>query len=271
MANPAAYEGLRGQSGARWITARRGARRTDIVVAAPKAAWEQGAGNWANSTANRQRRKKPPWWRRTGTIGLGHGLRHHRHRGPDFRAGEIQESWPAAATGRSSTAPSPRRCAGARATRESRQIAEIEAYGRRPWASLLQTHPADQRLHAEKPRGFTDEALAKVEAALPPTPAFDIKFRLQQMDLWRGSFWRDTLKLEARRPLPQQVSHLPLRGRLFPGAKIEGRQASHICRRHGRWKAPRNLKAEHYSVFDCANPCGKIGKRLSVGGKATSA
>ena len=26
-----------------------------------------------------------------------------------------------------------------------------------------------------------------------------------------------------------------------------------------------HLKAEHYSVFDCANPCGKIGKRyLSV-------
>ena len=26
-----------------------------------------------------------------------------------------------------------------------------------------------------------------------------------------------------------------------------------------------HLKAEHYTVFDCANPCGKKGKRLPVG------
>ena len=38
----------------------------------------------------------------------------------------------------------------------------------------------------------------------------------------------------------------------------------HICGAMTVEGAP-HLKAEHYSVFDCANPCGKIGKRyLSV-------
>src|SRR5205823_10587261 len=38
----------------------------------------------------------------------------------------------------------------------------------------------------------------------------------------------------------------------------------HICGAMTVEAAP-HLKAEHYSVFDCANPCGKIGKRyLSV-------
>jgi ribonucleoside-diphosphate reductase alpha chain len=31
-----------------------------------------------------------------------------------------------------------------------------------------------------------------------------------------------------------------------------------------------HLKDEHYPVFDCANPCGKVGKR-SCRSKATSA
>ena len=31
------------------------------------------------------------------------------------------------------------------------------------------------------------------------------------------------------------------------------------------------LKDEHLPVFDCANPCGKIGKRYSLGRTATSA
>ncbi|MFX4485973.1 hypothetical protein ABTA87_20720, partial [Acinetobacter baumannii] len=38
----------------------------------------------------------------------------------------------------------------------------------------------------------------------------------------------------------------------------------HICGAMTVVGAP-HLKAEHYPVFDCANPCGKVGKRyLSV-------
>ncbi len=38
----------------------------------------------------------------------------------------------------------------------------------------------------------------------------------------------------------------------------------HVCGAMTVEGAP-HLKAEHYAVFDCANPCGKVGKRyLSV-------
>jgi ribonucleoside-diphosphate reductase alpha chain len=49
----------------------------------------------------------------------------------------------------------------------------------------------------------------------------------------------------------------------FSKADIEAAK-SHVCGAMTLEGAP-HLKDEHYAVFDCANPCGKIGKRyLSV-------
>jgi len=42
----------------------------------------------------------------------------------------------------------------------------------------------------------------------------------------------------------------------------------HICGAMTVEGAP-HLKAEHYNVFDCANPCGKVGNAISRW-KATS-
>src|SRR6202011_4822574 len=115
--------------------------------------------------------------------------------------------------------------------RES-DIAEIEPYA--VGHGSLSNAPACN-VSTLKAKGFTDEALVKVEAALPT--AFDIKFAFNKWTFGED-FLRDTLKIE------------PQNSDICGAMTVEG--------------AP-HLKAEHYSVFDCANPCGKVGKRyLSV-------
>ena len=109
-----------------------------------------------------------------------------------------------------------------------------------------------------KAKGFTDEALAKVEAALPT--AFDIKFAFNKWTFGE-EFLRDTLKLDAETITAPNFDLLAAIG--FSKREIEAANV-HICGAMTVEGAP-HLKAEHYSVFDCANPCGKIGKRyLSV-------
>ncbi len=109
-----------------------------------------------------------------------------------------------------------------------------------------------------KAKGFTDEALAKVEAALPT--AFDIKFAFNKWTFGED-FLRDTLKLEPEAIAAPNFDLLTAVG--FTKREIEAANV-HICGAMTVEGAP-HLKAEHYSVFDCANPCGKIGKRyLSV-------
>ena len=109
-----------------------------------------------------------------------------------------------------------------------------------------------------KAKGFTDEALAKVEAALPT--AFDIKFAFNKWTFGED-FLRDTLKIEPEAIAAPTFDLLSAVG--FSKREIEAANV-HICGAMTVEGAP-HLKAEHYSVFDCANPCGKIGKRyLSV-------
>ncbi len=138
--------------------------------------------------------------------------------------------------------------------RES-EIAEIEAYA--VGHGSLSNAPAIN-VSTLKAKGFTDEVLAKVEAALPT--AFDIKFAFNKWTLGED-FLRDTLKLEPEAIAAPNFDLLAAIG--FSKREIEAANV-HICGAMTVEGAP-HLKAEHYSVFDCANPCGKIGKRyLSV-------
>lgn len=138
--------------------------------------------------------------------------------------------------------------------RES-DIAEIEAYA--VGHGSLSNAPG---INAStlKAKGFTDEAIAKVEKALPT--AFDIKFAFNKWTFGED-FIRDQLGIGAEAIAAPGFDLLQAVG--FTKREIEAANV-HICGAMTVEGAP-HLKAEHYPVFDCANPCGKIGKRyLSV-------
>ena len=138
--------------------------------------------------------------------------------------------------------------------RES-EIAEIEAYA--VGHGSLSNAPG---INAStlKAKGFTDEAIAKVEKALPT--AFDIKFAFNKWTFGED-FIRDQLGIGAEAIAAPGFDLLQTVG--FTKREIEAANV-HICGAMTVEGAP-HLKAEHYPVFDCANPCGKIGKRyLSV-------
>ncbi len=97
-----------------------------------------------------------------------------------------------------------------------------------------------------------------MEKALPT--AFDIKFAFNKWTFGED-FLRDTLKIAPEAIAAPGFDLLAAVG--FTKREIEAANV-HICGAMTVEGAP-HLKAEHYPVFDCANPCGKIGKRyLSV-------
>ncbi|MEI2804929.1 vitamin B12-dependent ribonucleotide reductase [Albidovulum sp.] len=106
--------------------------------------------------------------------------------------------------------------------------------------------------------GFGRAELDRIEAALPS--AFDIRFVFNQWTLGE-SFCRETLGIPAEKladPTFDLLRHLG-----FTKAQIEAAN-DHVCGTMTLEGAP-HLKPEHYPVFDCANPCGKTGRRfLSV-------
>jgi ribonucleoside-diphosphate reductase alpha chain len=134
-------------------------------------------------------------------------------------------------------------------------IAEIEAYAV-GHGSLGQAAGIN---HATlKARGFEAKALATVEKAL--ASAFDIRFVFNKWTLG-ADFLTGTLKVPAEALDEPGFDLLAWLG--FSKAEIEAANA-HVCGAMTLEGAP-HLKPEHYPVFDCANPCGRIGKRyLSV-------
>lgn len=106
--------------------------------------------------------------------------------------------------------------------------------------------------------GFTSNEIEKVEAAL--ATAFDIRFVFNQWTLGE-EFCRNALGIPAEKlsdPSFDLLRHLG-----FSKADIELAN-DHVCGTMTLEGAP-HLKEEHYHIFDCANPCGKKGKRyLSV-------
>ena len=134
-------------------------------------------------------------------------------------------------------------------------IAEIEAYAV-GHGSLAQA-PAINTA-ALKAKGFDEAALAKIEGAL--ASAFDIKFVFNRWTLGE-KLLTEKLKVPPERlndPSFDLLTHLG-----FSKKDIEDAN-EHVCGAMTLEGAP-HLKPEHLPVFDCANPCGRRGKRyLSV-------
>ncbi|MBB6483576.1 vitamin B12-dependent ribonucleotide reductase [Rhizobium lusitanum] len=135
------------------------------------------------------------------------------------------------------------------------QIAEIEAYavGHGNLNQAPAINPASL-----KAKGFTSEKVDAVNAALKS--AFDIKFVFNQWTLG-ADFLKGTLKVSDEQMADMSFNLLDHLG--FSKKDIEAANI-HVCGAMTLEGAP-FLKNEHLAVFDCANPCGKIGKRyLSV-------
>lgn len=135
------------------------------------------------------------------------------------------------------------------------QIAEIEAYavGHGNLNQAPGINPGSL-----KAKGFTDEKIAALNAALKS--AFDIKFVFNQWTL--GADWvKETFGFTDDQLNDFSFEMLPALG--FSKKDIEAANI-HVCGAMTLEGAP-FLKAEHLPVFDCASPCGKIGKRsLSI-------
>ncbi|WP_376872608.1 vitamin B12-dependent ribonucleotide reductase [Albirhodobacter sp. R86504] len=106
--------------------------------------------------------------------------------------------------------------------------------------------------------GFGPREIEKIEAALPS--AFDIRFVFNQWTLGED-FCTQTLGIPTAKlndPTFDLLRHLG-----FTKGQVEAAN-DHVCGTMTLEGAP-FLKPEHYAVFDCANACGKKGKRyLSV-------
>jgi ribonucleoside-diphosphate reductase alpha chain len=111
---------------------------------------------------------------------------------------------------------------------------------------------------ALKAKGFGEEQLSKIEGGL--ASAFDIKFVFNKWTLGEA-FCRDVLGLTDEQLNDFGFDMLTHLG--FSKSDIEKANV-HVCGAMTLEGAP-GLKTEHLPVFDCANPCGRLGKRyLSV-------
>ncbi len=107
-------------------------------------------------------------------------------------------------------------------------------------------------------KGFGDKQLDAIESALGS--AFDIKFVFNKWTLGEA-FCKETLGLSDQQLVDPSFDMLSTLG--FAKKDIEAANI-HVCGAMTLEGAP-HLKQEHYPVFDCANPCGRLGKRyLSV-------
>jgi ribonucleoside-diphosphate reductase alpha chain len=107
-------------------------------------------------------------------------------------------------------------------------------------------------------KGFTDGAIEAVERAV--TEAFDIKFVFNKWTLGEA-FCTEALGISTDRLNDVSFDLLTALG--FSKADIAAAN-TYACGAMTLEGAP-GLKDEHLPVFDCANPCGRTGKRfLSV-------
>ncbi|MBV8345436.1 MAG: adenosylcobalamin-dependent ribonucleoside-diphosphate reductase [Candidatus Eremiobacteraeota bacterium] len=132
------------------------------------------------------------------------------------------------------------------------QIDAIEIYAK--GTGKLEEAPHINRATL-KAKGFDDEAIGRVEAALPT--AFELPFVFNKFVLGED-FCKDRLGLTEEQLNDWSFSILR-DGLGFTPRQIEEASA-HICGRMTIEGAP-DLKEEHLAVFDCATPCGKYGTR----------
>ncbi|WP_394837417.1 vitamin B12-dependent ribonucleotide reductase [Pendulispora rubella] len=104
-----------------------------------------------------------------------------------------------------------------------------------------------------KEKGFTDEDLAKVEAALPGV--FDLDSAFASWVLGEAAHTRllngVTGSLLEKRSLLEKLGF----------TKVQIAEAGDVIIGRMTIEGAPHLKVEHYPVFDCANRCGKIGQR----------
>ena len=106
--------------------------------------------------------------------------------------------------------------------------------------------------------GFGQQEIDKVEAALGS--AFDIRFVFNQWTLG-ADFCTDVLGIPSDKLVDSNFDLLRHLG--YSKAEIDMAN-DHVCGTMTLEGAP-HLSVDHYHIFDCANPCGKMGKRfLSV-------
>ena len=118
-------------------------------------------------------------------------------------------------------------------------------------------------INALKDKGFTDAILAKLAGSLEN--AFDIKFAFNRYGLG-DDFCRDTLGFTDEQMNDFDFNMLEALG--FSKEEIEAANI-HVCGAMTLEGAP-HLDDAHLSIFDCANVCGRIGKRfLSVSSHIT--
>lgn len=135
------------------------------------------------------------------------------------------------------------------------EIAEIEAYavGHGNLDQAPAINPGSLRA-----KGFGDAQIEALNIGLKS--AFDIKFAFNKWTLGED-FCRDTLGISDEQLNDFSFELLPFLG--YSRKDIEAANI-HVCGAMTLEGAP-FLKDEHLPVFDCANPCGRIGKRaLSV-------
>lgn len=104
-------------------------------------------------------------------------------------------------------------------------------------------------------KGFTEDVLKSLETALKT--AFDVKFAFNKYSLGE-SFCKDTLGFTDDQLNDLSFDMLSALG--FTKKHIE--QANLYCCGTMTLEGAPHIKEEHLPVFDCANPCGKIGKRF---------
>ncbi|MCF8473783.1 MAG: vitamin B12-dependent ribonucleotide reductase [Emcibacter sp.] len=109
-----------------------------------------------------------------------------------------------------------------------------------------------------KAKGFSQKQLDALEQTL--VSAYDISFVFNQWTLGRD-FCTDVLGISEEQLNDFNFNMLDYLG--FTKAEID--EANLYCTGSMTMEGAPHLKDEHLSIFDCANPCGKTGKRfLSV-------
>jgi Ribonucleotide reductase, alpha subunit len=104
-------------------------------------------------------------------------------------------------------------------------------------------------------KGFTDKEIKKVESDLEG--AFEIQYAFNKYSLGED-FCKENLKLKDEQLEDWDTNLLELIG--FTQEQIQEAN-DYVCGKMTIEDAP-HLKEEHLSVFDCANKCGKDGKRF---------
>ncbi|HEX4370189.1 MAG TPA: vitamin B12-dependent ribonucleotide reductase [Rhizomicrobium sp.] len=122
----------------------------------------------------------------------------------------------------------------------------------------LESFTGRLNLDSLRAKGFGEEQIREIEAALES--AFDIRFVFNKWTLGE-KFCREVLKLDPAEMDAPEFDMLKALG--FSRADMDAANL-YVCGAMTLEGAP-YLRPEHLAVFDCANPCGRVGKRaLSV-------